>query len=87
MISGNPQSKISDLVKEIIRQRMSFETTASLNNRPVIKTKITIPRNSVVINNTEILCDKPRIHSVKNYEKKKNKSFGFSGRKNGFLEG
>ena len=67
MISRNPQRKISDLVKKIIGQRMSLKTATSLNNRSVIKTKITIPRDSVIIDNSEIFCNEPSISAV-NYD-------------------
>ena len=87
MISGNKQGKIPDLIKEIIGQRMSLKTTASLDNGSVIETEITIPRDSVVIDNTEILCDVPRIGAVNDHKKEKNKTFSFGGWKNDFQKG
>ena len=67
MISGNKQGKIPDLIKEIIGQRMSLKTATSLNNRSIIKTEVSIPRDSVIIDNSEIFCNEPSISAV-NYD-------------------
>lgn len=66
---------------------MSLETAASLDNCPVIKTEIAIPRNSVVVDNTEIIGNEPRIRTINYHEKQKNESFGFCGWKNDFQKG
>ena len=72
MIARNPQRKIPNAVKEIIGQRMSLKTAASLDNRPIIKAEISIPRNPVIIYNTEIFCDEPRIDAVKQSKEQEN---------------
>ncbi|MNY37734.1 hypothetical protein D3C86_1723170 [compost metagenome] len=66
---------------------MSLKTASSLHNRPVIKTEIAIPRNSIIVNNTEIIGYKPRIGAISNHEKQKNESFCSSGWKNDFQKG
>ena len=87
MISGNPQGQVTDLVKEIVGQRMPFKTAARLNNRSVIKTEIAVPRDSVVINNGEMISNIPRIGTVNDHEKQENKCFSISRRQNDFQEG
>jgi len=66
VIPRNPQRKVPNAIEEIIRQRMPLETASSLDNGSVIKTEVSIPRNSIVVNNAEMLCDEPRIGAVKN---------------------
>lgn len=72
MIARNPQCEIPDAIKEIIGQRMSLKTASSLDNCPIVKTKIPIPRNSIIINNAEILCDIPRIDAVNQSKEQEN---------------
>lgn len=87
MIPGNPQCKITNDIKEIIRQRMSLKTASSLDNCPIIKTEIAIPRNSVVVDNTEIIGNEPCVGAVNNHEKQKDIGFSFCRWKNVFQEG
>ena len=87
MVSRNPQRKIPNAVKEIIGQRMSLKTASSLDNRPIIKTEIPIPRNPVIINNSEILRDEPRIDAINQSKKNENQQFCFGCRKNDFQNG
>ena len=46
---------------------MSLKSAASLNNRSIIKTEVSIPRDSVIIDNSEIFCNEPSISAV-NYD-------------------
>ena len=87
MIVRDPKRKIPNDIKEIIGQRMSLKTTARLNNRSVIETKVTIPRNPVVIDNREIICDKPSVGAISDHEKQKDKTFGLGGWENDLQKG
>lgn len=65
---------------------MPLKTAASLDNRAVVKTEIGIPRDSVVVNNSEMLRNKARIGAINDYKKKKNKCFDLCRRENDFQE-
>ena len=60
---------------------MSLKAAAGLDNGSVIKAEIAIPRDSVIIDNTEILCDIPSIGAINDHKKQKNKTFRLCGRK------
>lgn len=87
MIVRYPERKIPNDIKEIIGQRMSLKTTASLNNCTIIETKVTIPRDSVVIDNSKIVCDKPSVGAISDHEKQEDKTFGLGGWENGLQKG
>ena len=60
------QSKLPNPIEKIIGKRVSFKTPTSHHDGAIIKTKIRIPRNSVIENNTVICGDQPSYTSVKN---------------------
>lgn len=66
---------------------MSLKTATSLNNCPIIKTKITIPRNPVVVDNREIISDKPGVGAINDHEKQEDETFGLGGWKNDLQKG
>lgn len=65
---------------------MSFKTASSLNYRSVIETKITVPRDSVIINNTEIIGNEPSVCAVNDHKKQKDYTFDLGGWENDFQE-
>ena len=63
---------------------MPFKSATSHHNRSIIKTKVSVPRNSIIKNNPVIQGDKGSQSSVNQKENNEKQKLEFRGRKNGF---